>query len=189
MLTQLSFDDLIASPLIAASQANSMMAREQVKFIMDFCFEKVGDNYEPINIQMSISRKGLRRDEKDEPIFKETTAQFQLPMITLVPLNSLSVQEINIDFSMEVTSHVEKKEVNNLVSSTDKEKKVMLCGNVSRFNNKVSKQSSNSSNNSISSNIDISIKAGSLPLPTGLTTILEAYTKNILTSNGETKQI
>ena len=36
----LSIGAMISAPLVAAAKANSMMLKEQTKFIMDFCFEK-----------------------------------------------------------------------------------------------------------------------------------------------------
>ena len=173
---------IIGAPLIAAAHANSMMAREQIKFLMDFCFTKKGEVYEPVMIRMSMTRAVVNPPEKegDAHSIRRIAATFELPLLTVIPINSLGLENVQVDFDLEVTSHI----------SRDTESQTQVPGNSTgpprkevRLMGKISSQDKDTAkahyDNSSTSSLKVSLKSGPLPLPLGLTSILDIYTKNL----------
>src|SRR5690606_15272242 len=104
---------LIGGPLTAAAQANSMMAVTQTNFMLDTCFNKTqdGDNtsLQPIMVTMQISRGVISQGEAAEGSAPPTnitnvTTSFDIPLLTLIPLNALGVTDVEVGFDMEVKS-------------------------------------------------------------------------------------
>ena len=115
----LPMDSLIGGPLNAAAKANANMALTQTKFLLDTCFskEKDGDNYKPIMISMELERGVLTPAVLKEDGTVDTPAQvdtvvtkFNLPILTIIPLNSLAVETVDIGFEMEVKSSYGEEE-------------------------------------------------------------------------------
>jgi hypothetical protein len=173
---------IIGAPLVAAAHANAMMAREQIKFLMSFCFTKKGDVYEPVMIRMLITKSVIVPPEKEGDVhsLRKVTTTFDLPLLTVIPINSLSVQTMEVDFDLEVTSHI------NIPSSNDSpgnlksdHKSVKMMGKISSSSNPSENPGDDKYNRSGSSKLKVNIKSGPLPLPVGLTSILDVYAKNI----------
>ncbi|WP_379963277.1 DUF2589 domain-containing protein [Epilithonimonas sp. UC225_85] len=91
-------EDLLAAPFIAAANANSKMAQEQVKFLMETCFDAKDDSFSPKMVSLTIRKNSKSETEPDELI------SFELPLITIIPFNSLCVKDINVKFDMEIVS-------------------------------------------------------------------------------------
>ena len=142
----LSFDDLIKSPLIAVSDANATMARSQFRLMMDYCFAKKEERYVPVMVMMDIGSSKIT-DGKVER-FSITVS---IPMLTLLPLSHLAVNEMAISFDMEVnmTQKIEKEK---------DEKVTKLFGRVANTQVTEHKQTEQSSAYSVQ------LKASPLPL-------------------------
>ena len=178
----MDIEHIIGAPLVAASTANSMMLREQTKFIMDFCFSKEGDIYHPVMIPLSISRAVIEKDENNnnEPRIKTVTTKFNLPLLTIVPISSLAVESVKVDFEMEITSEITKDAAESSVLDKNQSTKPKLLGRISTDSKDHSQSSSSiKSSSKSSSKLKVNINAEQLPLPVGLTTILELFTKSI----------
>lgn len=181
-----SMVDLLSAPLVAAASANSYMVREQTRFLMDTCFVAKGSNqFEPIMIEMSLTRSVMKEGAGDGPPFQTVRSVFQVPILTMVPLNSLAVDNVDIDFSMEVVSYssntsttTTKKEEPNAGTSGWYDKSASnepaLTGKLSYDSND---KSENRSHNA--SKLNVKIHAGTVPLPTGVTTMIDLYLKSI----------
>ena len=88
-------ENLLAAPLIAAASANSEMAKKQAKFLMESCFDSDNGVFSPKMISMSVKSN----NPSDEII------TFQLPLITILPFNSLCVKDVSVKFDLEIISH------------------------------------------------------------------------------------
>ncbi|GAA4457993.1 hypothetical protein GCM10023092_25560 [Rurimicrobium arvi] len=202
----LPIDSLIAGPLLATAKANANMAFTQTQFLLDTCFNKnvtgSGDktvtNYTPIMIQMELIRgvltPGTPAGPNGTPPAKSTNIQsvstvFNLPLMTIMPLNSLAVDNLDVDFEMEVKSSAGEEQTDT--SSTEKSAQVgfeakagwgpfsvTIHGNAS-YDSKESSTHSNHYSRSNSAKYTIKVHAGQLPLPLGVTTIIDAYAKNV----------
>ncbi len=177
----LPMEQIIGAPLKATASANAMMAREQVSFLMDYCFKKDGDSYEPIMVEMAMTRSQLDPDgPSGKALIKQFVTKFNFPLLTLIPLYSLSVEEFEIDFDMEVTSLEQSQTKSDSLKSSDAQKEgeneVKFMGKVS---NKDQQNSSSQYERKVGSKLSINIKGGQQSLPVGLTSIIDLFSKNM----------
>ncbi len=186
----LPMKELIGAPLVAATQANNMMAMTQTKFLLETCFfmKKSNDReiYKPIMISMTLTRPVINSDGSEaEPV--ET--DFNLPLLTIIPLNSLAVDDINVNFEMEVKSSFtsEKSSDSNKEAKDESSisKKISETNISAELSGSVAaSESANSSDKSTykksnSAKYEIKAHAGQIPLPVGVTTIIDTFSKSI----------
>lgn len=197
--TGLPMADLIGAPLIAASDANGNMARRQTEFLFSTCFKKGNDSssggdgdisYDPIMIKLKMTRAVLSFDDttkKPDTSYFDTT--LDLPLLTIIPLNNLGVDSVSVNFEMEVKSACSEdiKE-----TSTDKGEaqatisgkagwgpfSVSISGSVS-YSSEDSRTHDTHYENTNSAKYTVSVHAGQLPMPKGVNTIIDAYSKSI----------
>jgi uncharacterized protein DUF2589 len=199
--TGLPMQALIGGPLNAAAEANAMMAMTQTKFILDTAFarEKSGeagkpDVYKPVMIKMTLLRGLLDAGDPDatppvDPSFKEFETTFDLPLLTIIPLNSLAVDDVKISFDMEVKSSFadskSAKTEEKLSTQSSFEAKIgygcfsaTIKGSASydRQNSNSEEQHYEKSN---AAKYSVSVHAGQLPLPEGVKTIITAFSSSI----------
>lgn len=195
--TGLPMDSLIGGPLNAAAKANAAMAVTQTKFIIDTCFNTEGTapnfSYKPIMIKMSITRGVIQPTTGTgagaTPIIQPVTTTFDLPLLTIIPINSLGVDEVNITFEMEVKSSFSDEQSQttetSIKASTSFEVKVgwgpvsaTVKGSASYDHNDSSTHSTHYQKSN-SAKYTVTVHAGQLPVPKGVNTIIEAYTNAI----------
>lgn len=186
----ISIDQLLAAPLVAAANANSSMAKKQTVFLMESCFDKYSVNddddeyddeeqdyvYHPKMVTLSMTKNVIKAGtEKDKrPKMEQISTNFEVPILTLIPFNSLLLNDLSVNLDLEITSQKQRiKSSNDDVIPSDE---IELKGAVSydsdrRYNNNRSSKKT--------SKLSVEMKAGSIPLPVGFTTILDLYTKNI----------
>lgn len=183
--------ELIGAPLVAAAQANNMMAVTQTKFLLETCFalKTIGEKeiYKPIMINMTLTRPVINPDGSyGDPI----ESDFNLPLLTIIPLNSLAVDEVKVNFEMEVKSSFSTdKSTESSKENSDKNaisRKVNndnlsaeLNGVVAASDSSGSKDSS-SFKKSNSAKYEINAHAGQIPLPVGVTTIIETLSQSMV---------
>ncbi|EHQ44420.1 DUF2589 domain-containing protein [Myroides odoratus] len=187
--TGIPMDALIGGPLNAAADANAKMAISQTKFILDTCFVRKGEenevSYQPILIKMELERAFVLEDETIEKI----TTTFHLPLLTIMPINSLGVDSVDVNFDMEVNSSYSEetsKEKNvNKAAEANLEAKIgfgvfsaTIKGKVS-YDSKASHKESQHYSKSNAAKYSLKVHAGQLPLPIGVTTIIDVFSKSI----------
>ncbi len=166
-----NLDSLITAPLAAISKANAMMLGGQAQFILDYCFKNNNDSYSPIMIKLEYSKEN---DIKE---------YFEIPLLTLLPLNNLAVNQVNLRFTLEVLSaesyvypKLEKGTNSNLAKPNILKRKAKICARLSRV------IKSKDTNKKIHKGIDFSIKTKQIPLTKGITTLIDVYSKHIIVS-------
>jgi len=201
---------LIGGPLMSAAEANSQMAMTQLEFMLSTCFikqvtpatdkEPAVTNYEPIMVNMTLTSGVLtetpavppKGDNKGTPAstsVQQVVTNFALPLLTIIPLNSLAVDSVDVDFMMEVKSSASTSNSTDDKSNTSEAGgftgsggfgpfKVSVHGSVSHKSSSESKSDSHyKASNSATYNVKV--HAGQLPLPKGVNIIIEAYAKNV----------
>lgn len=184
----LPIKSLIAAPLDAATNANAMMARTQTQFMLSTCFDEdstTGD-LAPIMIKFTATRSVINAD--GTPAGTASTS-FELPLLTIIPLNSLAVDDVKVHFEMEVKSSQSKDNETSSEQETAAKGSFKAKYNAGLFSVSVSGSVSSTSKNTSTSKehyeasnqakYEIDVHAGQLPLPKGVTTIIDAFTKNI----------
>ncbi|TLX47532.1 hypothetical protein C1E24_08990 [Pseudoalteromonas phenolica] len=197
----LPMKDLIGGPLMAAAQANHKMAMTQVQFMLDTCFNKKsaqGDDagkegsLEPIMVTLKLTRPVLTTSNKEGDISTKQSSvesEIHLPLLTLLPLNALAVDDVNIHFNMEVKSSFSHEKSNEQSQSVGAEASFTqklnyglgsteVSGSVS-YSNESKNSETEKYNKSNKATYDVKVHAGQLPLPEGVGVIIKAYTDNI----------
>jgi len=164
------------------------------------------NNYAPVMIVMTLTRgvitpgsAAVPADPNATPpvagspaqaaIIQTVKTEFNLPMLTIVPLNSLAVETVDITFEMEVKSSFSEEE------STTSEKQVKTAGSFAAkagwgpfsvtvkgsasYDSKDSATHNTHYQKSNSAKYTVNVHAGQLPLPKGVNTIIEAFTQSI----------
>lgn len=152
--------DLVSAPLIAAAEANAKISKTQVDFLLECCFTKNGNSYAPKMIQMELTRAVVTPaapgDEDQTAKMVDVTTSFNLPLLTIMPLNSLAVNNVDVNFEMDITHlDIDAQGEPQLLG------KVINDAEIEGFK------------------MDITIHAGQIPLATGLLTIIDAFSKNV----------
>ena len=171
-----SMSELVGQPVVAMVKANDMMARKQVKLLIKNCFSGTDNVYEPVMITMLIRRATIDHSSDDDSVpIRHLETNFQIPLITLFPINSLAIDEMEVSFDMEVHTHHEVSEEDDEDSFSDASsssaKPCDMVGCIGSGNRETG--------GSGSSAISVKISADRLPLPQGVKTILDAYSKSI----------
>lgn len=202
--TGLPMRDLIGGPLMAATEANNQMVMTQTKYILDTGFNRValddkdpkkGYRYEPIMVNMVLKRPVIIEPGPDAsgkpqpPVIETVTSEVDVPIISLMPIPTLGVDEVDITFDMEVKSSYgstqSSSKSDTLAEQGSFEAKfgygpfsVSVKGSVSH--NQSSQSSSETTHTaSNSAHYHVEVHASQQPVPKGLSLILEAYAKNI----------
>ena len=193
----LPMESLIGGPLNAAAKANSAMALTQTKFLLDTCFNRKplegdkGYEYTPIMIEMVLTRSVISPGEKpeDEPKIAPASTKFTLPLLTILPINSLAVETVDVSFEMEVKSSFSEDDTKEKSSESKGEGSfetklgwgplsVSIKGSAS-YSSKDSETHNTHYEKSNSAKYTVNVHAGQLPLPKGVNTIIEAFTQAI----------
>jgi hypothetical protein len=185
---EVNLDSLITAPMVAVSKANSIMLSGQVQFILDYCFNqteyKIKDSsgqittntsicYEPKMVNLIISQPNLTENPNNE---KSITSEgiYSIPILTLLPINSLGIDKMKVDFSMDITSISSYKDQRN----NSQERKSQLSGKLSGDQKNQKGEVTNSSKN-----LSVFVEASKLPLPNGILNIIDMYSKISNTQN------
>lgn len=203
--TGLPMSSLIGGPLNAAAEANAAMAATQTKFMLDTCFARkeitpattpATYTYEPVMIQMKLTRGVIQPQDAPAgggpiptPVIVPVTTTFDLPILTIIPLNSLAVDNVDINFEMEVNSSFSNETSETTQTQVKAEASfeakigwgpfsATVRGSASYDHNDSSTHSTHYQKSN-SAKYTVNVHAGQLPLPKGVNTIIEAYTNAI----------
>jgi hypothetical protein len=165
-----------------------MLARSQTQFLLSTCFEKSDNgNLTPKMLEFRVERQVIKGSGELAPQSQSMT--ISVPLLTLIPMNSLAIDELNIAFEMEVKSSTEYNHEDSSVKKNELNGDVTNPYHSDRFscemhgtltNSRTDKSTGNASKQTKShASYDISLHAGQLPLPNGLTTMIDMLTKGI----------
>lgn len=187
----LPMEALIGAPLSAACEANHNMACDQANFLLNTCFNPgEGGTYNPIMISMKVTRPVITYDESTGTSKNESVDSYiTLPLLTLLPLNSLAVQTVDVSFDMDVSSSYaenhdatseESKHGDGSFSGSAKFGcfKVQVKGSVS-YDSKTSTSDSTQYTKQNSACYKVAVHAEQLPLPPGVGIIIQTYANNV----------
>ncbi len=183
---ELDIESIISAPLVAASKANVVMVTGQTRFLLDYCFKKIEvdgkASYEPQMIEMSMTRGTIEKTEATESTpasnyIRTDEMKFNIPLLCLVPLSSLAIDKVTVDFDLEITSASSKVYTPGVGKNQILDKKAQLNGRIGNDSKNADRKNSN--NRQVNSRLKVGINASPLPLPQGVLTIIDLYTKNI----------
>lgn len=190
--TGLPMEALIGAPLMAAAKANHQMGCDQVNYLLSTCFTTSGDgdskNYQPVMIAMTVSRPVLT------PAGNTTTVQnidskIQVPLLTIMPLNSLAVDNVDIKFEMEVKSSYSEDHDDKTDEKSHEDGSFEGEGWIGPFKCTIKGSVSHDSEHatdtqthyqkSNDAKYTVEVHAGQIPTPPGVGVIIQAFSNNI----------
>ena len=192
-LTGLPFENIIGSPLDAAIKAQAMSANTTIAFIREVGFTKED---EPLAGNSKKSEFGDIRYvnfayEKKNPDGTTAKGGLKVPILTIVPIPMLRIEEMTIDFSTKISESTQK--------STDKISKRAFSasgsGRIGPFSVKVSMSGSSktrdksSSKYSIDTSLDIHVRAVGDSMPAGLSRILGILEANMIDDHSDNESV
>ncbi|MGG5507095.1 MULTISPECIES: DUF2589 domain-containing protein [unclassified Myroides] len=176
---ELNIESIISAPLIALSKANSMMLNGQALAILSQYFTKVEKKNKPLSTetatvyQPKMINMILTTNRKEEEEIPTQEVLFQVPLISIVPLNTIALQKMRVIFSLEITSTTSyTNNTNDII-----ERKAQLNGKISM--NNLENPTRDAYAKASQRTLKVELKAGPLPLPLGILNILDVYSKTI----------
>ena len=158
--TGLPIENLISAPLLAACEGQKALAQSTAQFITEVGMDKNGNT-------KSVTFNYEDGSEKVE---------VDVPLLSIINIPSLCVDEIDINFDMEVSTQSASK------SSTDASAELSVKGGFgcwsASFTGKVSHHSENSRSSDTSAKYSISVK-GKQEKPEGLMKVLDMLNSSI----------
>lgn len=195
-----------ATPAVAGVPASAPGVTPVVEAVIATPAIPAHDNYTPIMIVMSLTRAvltpgspGVAGDPSavpptqsipaTAPIITNFTTTFNLPLLTIVPLNSLAVDTVDITFEMEVKSSYSEEQTQSqekqMQGQSSFEAKagwgpvsVTIKGSAS-YDQKDSSTHNTHYQKSNSAKYTVNVHAGQLPLPKGVNVIIDAFANAI----------
>ena len=163
--TGLPIENLIAAPLLAASEGQKSLAATTAQFITEVGMDSSG-NTKSVKFQYEDGTEQVAVD---------------VPLVSIINIPSLCGDSIDIEFDMEVSTQSASK------SSTDSSAELTVKGGFgcwsAQFQGKVSHHSENSRKSDTSAKYSISVK-GKQEKPEGLMKVLDMLNSSIGKSKG-----
>ena len=164
--TGLPIENLISAPLLAACEGQKALAQSTAQFITEVGMDKNG----------ATKSVAFKYEDGSEAV------ALDVPLLSIINIPSLCVDEIDINFDMEVSTQTASK------SSTDSSAELSVKGGFgcwsASFTGKVSHHSENSRKSDTSAKYSIAVK-GKQEKPEGLMKVLDMLNNSIGKSKGD----
>ena len=166
----LDMKNLIGGPLSAAAEASLQLAQSTADFINNVGFDKDGKIR---NVDFGYEKK-VNNDDGTTDVQE---MKVQVPLLAIIPIPNLQVDEVNITFDMEV------KESEQSESSTDAAASLSGSGKILGFkvsvSGSVSTHSSNTRSSDNSAKYHVDVAATNHGTPEGLARILDIVASSV----------
>ena len=164
--TGLPIENLISAPLLAACEGQKALAQSTAQFITEVGMDKNG----------ATKSVAFKYEDGSEAV------ALDVPLLSIINIPSLCVDEIDINFDMEVSTQTASK------SSTDSSAELSVKGGFgcwsASFTGKVSHHSENSRKSDTSAKYSIAVK-GKQEKPEGLMKVLDMLNNSIGKQKGD----
>lgn len=185
----MELQQLIAGPLIATIEADSLSAQKYLDYLMKIAFESYDSGTGKTGNLRMLTFTYLKQDVNGKQ--KQTV---NIPILTLLPLPLLQVQEADFDFDIKIldalSQTTEEKfsiEEGKKVNTPRKENDLKL--RVSLAPKQVEQSSSPNVQQSLSANMKIKVKMRQADMPAGLSNLLHLTANNLQMEDAETEEI
>ncbi len=170
--------ELIAAPLVAAAEAQQELAETAWNFYQKIAF--TGKNNDPRLLEFNIQRP-IEQDGKMTMMNQKVSA----PFIGLVPIPSLLIDNVDIDFQMEATN------TENLKSMTNAEAEAKVTGKywflTAEISGKVSSSRENTRSTNQTGKYQVHVSASQQPQTEGLSKLMDIMASCIEPVSASTK--
>lgn len=161
---EMPISELIAAPLEAAVEAQTKLARSTVDYITEVGLEKDRNgNDRARDLTFVVQRPGKDGGKTEE-------LAVRAPLLALVPVPNLAIEEMDIDFQMEVTSTDKVSEKNE--EDGNGGGRIVVAG-------KVSSNAEHTRETNQSAKYQIQVKARKQAAPEGLSRLLDVLAATV----------
>lgn len=175
--------DLIAGPLVATIDADSLSAQRYLDYLFKIAFE----SYDP-KMKKTGPLRMLTFDYRSHDLSGSRTQSVRIPLLTLVPLPLLQVQEADFDFDIQVLDASCRQQQSSFSFETGQSENASedSAGNDTRFRVVLAASSggksdkSESRQSSMSANMKIHVKMRQADIPGGLSVLLNKAVNNMV---------
>lgn len=174
---------LIAGPLIATIDADSLSTRRYLDCLFEIAFESYDKQSGKTGPLRTLSFTFVSNDNGQKKKQKVT-----IPILTLVPLPLLQVKEADFDFDIKI---LDAQQQSTEEGFSLKEGKLLPAQEKPGLTMRASlapKQESNSSQQGLSANMKIKIKMQQADMPGGLSNLLHLTANNVIVDDEDEKQ-
>lgn len=175
--------DLIAGPLVATIDADSLSAQRYLDYLFKIAFE----TYDPQTGKTGRLRM-LTFNYRSHDLSGPRTQSVSIPLLTLVPLPLLQIQEADFDFDIQVLDASSKQQQSSFSFETGQSEKAPddPAGNDTRLRVALAASSggksdqSESRQSSMSANMKVHVKMRQADIPGGLSMLLNKAVNNMV---------
>jgi hypothetical protein len=163
-------EELIGGPLTAACNAQVKLARAQYEFIEQIAFEEGGGGKKTRLVEFDLNRPTETPDG-----YGSVPIHVQAPYLGLVPVPALLVEDVNIEFQMEVTATESSTAKTDSEVSTSSQAKVgwgPFSASVS-VQGKVSSSRENTRSSNQTAKYQVRVSARQQPATEGLSRLMD----------------
>ncbi len=180
----LPMQDLIGGPLDAAVTANVKLAQATADFINGVGFMQVPDPNSKNGalipgqarmVDFDFERPGLTVDKDGNQIRTIEAVKIKVPMLAIVPIPNLQVDNVDITFDMEVKSSTSEKSSSDMEATTDVTAKVgwgPFSATV-KIHGSVATHKENTRTSDNSAKYHVEVQATNHGIPEGLSRVLD----------------
>jgi hypothetical protein len=171
-VVELPISGLIAAPFEAAVETQARLAQSIVDYVTEVGLEKDKNGNNHVRDMSFVMQRTAEKEAKMENL------TVHAPLLALVPVPNLAIEEMNIDFQMEVTSidRITEKQRDN----ADEESRIVVAG-------KVSSTAEHTRETNQSAKYQIQVKARKQTQPEGLSRLLDILAATVQGYNTEEK--
>jgi hypothetical protein len=184
----MELQQLIAGPLIATIEADALSAQKYLEYIMQVAFEKY-DSKTGETGKLRMLTFGYNEQDVNGPRRKTVS----IPLLTLVPLPLLHVEEADFDFDIKILDAISDR-VDETFSIEDG-KSVTNKPEVSGFKMRASlaprqgeAKHSGELQQSLSANMKVRVKMRPADMPAGLSNLLHLTANNVQIEDAENEE-
>lgn len=175
--------DLIAGPLVATIDADSLSAQRYLDYLFKIAFEY----YDPKTKQAGPLRM-LTLSYRCHDLSGPRMQSVSIPLLTLVPLPLLQIQEADFDFDIQVLDASSKQQQSSFSFETGQRERAPedAAGNDTRLRVALAASSggksdkSESRQSSLSANMKVHVKMRQADVPGGLSMLLNKAVNNMV---------
>lgn len=185
----MELQQLIAGPLIATIEADSLSAQKYLDYLMRIAFE----SYNPVTGETGALRM-LTFSYMEQDVNGSRKQTVHIPILTLVPLPLLQIQEADFDFDIKILDALSQTSEEKFSLEEGKGVRAPQEDNglklrVSLAPKQGEQSASSNVQQSLSANMKVKVKMRQADMPAGLSNLLHLTANNVQVEDADAEEI
>lgn len=185
----MELQQLIAGPLIATIEADSLSAQKYLDYLMRIAFE----SYNPVTGETGALRM-LTFSYMEQDVNGSRKQMVHIPILTLVPLPLLQIQEADFDFDIKILDALSQTSEEKFSLEEGKGVRAPQEDNglklrVSLAPKQGEQSTSSNVQQSLSANMKVKVKMRQADMPAGLSNLLHLTANNVQVEDADAEEI